>query len=135
MLITIRESVYMGTFLICLIISILLSFGMSVALVEKGDDFPIRPWRIKLQLLIRKIINRKFSRVVKCTVCTSFWISLISDIVMCITNLVLFGTFYFFWPFSGFIAMGITWYAIEHLNAQDTKIEVYNTIETKQDED
>lgn len=111
----------MINFLICLIISILLSFGISVALVEKGNDFPVRSWRIRLQLLIRKVINYKFSRIVKCTVCTSFWVSLFSDVILCIISWILFGTFYFFWPFSGFIALGATWLIIEYLNAIDKK--------------
>ena len=33
--------------------------------------------------------------------------------------LFVFGTPYFFWPFSGFIAVGFTWTIIEHLNATD----------------
>jgi len=111
----------MFSFLICLIISILLSFGISVALVEKGNDFPIRAWRIRLQLLLRKIINRQFSRVVKCTVCSSFWVSLISDIVLCFVCFFITGTFYFFWPFSGFIVLGLTWLVIEFLNALDSR--------------
>lgn len=134
MLITIKESMYMGTFLICLIISIMLAFGISIAAVEKGKDFPIKKWRIRLQYLLSKV-HYKMPQMLYCTTCTSFWASLISDIVVSIICLMVTGTFYFFWPFSGFIAMGITWYVIEHLNAQDTKIEVYNTIETKQDED
>ena len=111
----------MVSFLICLIMSILLSFGMSIALVEKGNDFPIRAWRVRLQLLLRKIINRKFSRVVKCTVCSSFWVSLISDTVLSIICFFITGTFYFFWPFSGFVVLGITWTIIEFLNALDSK--------------
>lgn len=111
----------MFSFFICLIISILLSFGISVALVEKGNDFPIRVWRIRLQLLLKKIINRKFSRVVKCTVCTSFWASLISDIILCIVCFLATGTFYFFWPFTGFIALGITFVIIDFLNALDSR--------------
>jgi hypothetical protein len=109
----------MFVFFISLIITIMLAFGMSIALVEKGNDFPIRPWRIRLQLLIRKVAGRKFSRLVKCTTCSSFWTALIADVVVCLVNLILFGTFYFFWPFSGFIALGVTWFLIELLNALD----------------
>jgi len=99
----------------------MLAFGIAIAIAEKGNDFPVRPWRIRLQLLLRKVINYKFSRVVKCTVCTSFWAALFADIVLCITNLVLFGTFYFFWPFSGIIVLGLTWVVIEFLNAIDSR--------------
>jgi hypothetical protein len=98
--------------------SIMLAFGISIALVEKGKDFPIRYWRIILQLLLSKI-HWKMPQMLFCTTCTSFWASLISDIVMCILNFLIFGTFYFFWPFSGFIVLGITWFSIEFLNAID----------------
>lgn len=116
-----KGEMMMINFLICLIISILLSIGISIALVEKGGDFPIRTWRIRLQLLLRKVINYKFSRVLKCTVCTSFWVSLFSDIILCIICFLKTGAFYFFWPFSGFIVLGLIWCIIEHLNAMDKK--------------
>ena len=100
--------------------SIMLAFGIAVALAEKGDDFPIQSWKIRLQSLLGKI-HPRFPEMLDCTTCTSFWGALIADIIMCITNLALFGTFYFFWPFSGFIALGFTWFAIEFLNALDSK--------------
>ena len=108
----------MLSFFISLIISVMLAFGIAIAAVEKGNDFPIRPWRIKAQVILSKI-HWKLPQMLFCTVCTSFWASLLADIVLCIMNLVLFGTFYFFWPFSGFIVLGVTWFAIEFLNALD----------------
>jgi len=114
--------------------SITLAFGMAVALVEKGNNFPIRPWRIRLQILLRKIVGRKFSRVVKCTVCASFWFSLISDIVLGIICLLKTGTLFFFWPFSGFIAMGLTFIIIEYLNAIDKEANINVIVENKKGE-
>jgi len=111
----------MLSFFISLVISIMLAFGMAIAISEKGGDFPVRPWRIRLQLVLRKVFGRRWSRVVKCTVCTSFWTALGADSVLCLVNLILFGTFYFFWPFTGFIVLGITWLLIEILNAIDSK--------------
>jgi len=110
----------MLSFLVSLIIVIMLAFGIAIALVEKGDDFPIRPWKIKLQSLLGKV-HPRFPEMLDCTTCTSFWAALIADIVVCIINLVLFGTFYFFWPFSGFIVLGLTWFSIEFLNALDSR--------------
>lgn len=110
----------MFSFFISLIISIMLAFGISIALVEKGDDFPIQYWKEKIKPLLNKI-HPRFPEMLDCTTCTSFWAALISDIVICIMNLVLFGTFYFFWPFSGFIILGLTWFSIEFLNAIDSK--------------
>jgi hypothetical protein len=106
-------------FFISLIISLLLAFGMAIALVEKGDDFPIKFWKDKLKVVLGKVHSR-MPEMLECTTCTSFWAALIADIVLCIVNISLFGTFYFFWPFSGIIILGITWYAIEHLNAIDS---------------
>lgn len=110
----------MVSFLISLVIAIMLAFGIAIALVEKGDDFPIKPWKMKMQSLLGKV-HPELPGMLDCTTCTSFWAALIADIVLCITNLVLFGTFYFFWPFSGFIAVGLTWFLIEFLNALDQK--------------
>ena len=107
----------MINFLICLIISILLSCGMAILLVEKGKEWPIRPWRIRLQLLLSKI-HYKLPQMLFCTTCTSFWTSLVSDIVIGIIAF-LYGFSYFFWPFSGIIAGGIMWIIIEYLNAID----------------
>jgi hypothetical protein len=104
----------MVNFFICLIISVATGFGMSILLVEKGKDWPIRPWRIRLQLLLSKIYWR-LPQMLLCTTCTSFWATLIADIVLCIIT----GGAYFFWPFSGAITAGIMWTIIEYLNAID----------------
>ena len=102
-------------FFICLIISVLLGSGMAILLVEKGKDFPIRKYRIILQKFIHDRIGRKWSRVLKCTTCTSLWATLIADIILFIVS----GGSYFFWPCSGAITAGIVWVIIEWLNAID----------------
>jgi hypothetical protein len=107
----------MINFFICLIISVLLGCGMSILLVEKGKDFPIRLWRIRIQIVLRKI-HWKMPQMLFCTTCTSFWTTLIADIVVCIISY-LSGHFYFFWPFSGAITAGIMWCIVEYLNAID----------------
>jgi len=111
----------MVNFFICVVLSIMVSFGMAVAIVEKSNTWPIRRHRIRLQLLLRKI-HWKLPQMLFCTTCTSFHTSLISDIII---GLIAYshGIFYFFWPFSGFITCGITWFIVEFLNALDTKIE------------
>jgi len=106
-----------------LFVSVLVGFGMAIALVEKGRDFPIKRYRILLQKFIHDHINWKVSQVLFCTTCTSFWTTLISDIVLCIIG-IFFGVPYFFWPFSGFIAVGITWVIIEFLNSIDKKQDI-----------
>ena len=118
----------MISFFICLIMSVLSGFGLAILLVEKGKDWPVRPIRIRIQLLLRKI-HYKLPQMLFCTTCTSFWASLVTDLVVCFIAL-LFGTFYFFWPLSGFITAGIMWTTIEYLNAIDKEqnINILNEI-------
>ena len=104
-------------FLICLIISVMLGYGLAIVIVEKGKEWPIRPWRIRLQLLLRKI-NYKLPRVLKCTTCASFHLTFYSDCIVCIVAHMC-GVGYFFFPFSGIITAGIMWYSIEYLNGID----------------
>ena len=104
-------------FLICLIISIMLGYGLAIVIVEKGKEWPIRPWRIRLQLLLRKI-HYKLPRVLKCTTCSSFYTCLISDCIVCVVAHMC-GVGYFFWPFSGIICAAGTWTVIEVLNSID----------------
>ena len=112
----------MFNFLICLIISISLGYGISILLVEKGKDFPIKKYRIRMQLILRKI-HYKAPQVFYCTTCTSFWATLIADIIVCIVASFM-GFPYFFWPFSGAITAGITWTIIEALNGMDKKQDI-----------
>jgi len=107
----------MINFLICLILSVFLSIGLSIAIVEKGKEWPIKRYRVLLQLFLRKI-HWKLPRMLTCTVCSNFWFCFFSDIIVCILAY-FHGYFYFFWPFSGIIVLGISWVLIEFLNSQD----------------
>jgi len=93
---------------------------MSVALVEKGRTWPIRKYNIILRRFLNKNVNNKAHRLLKCVTCTSFWMALISDIILLFVS----GFSYFFWPCSGFIAMGITYFLFEFLNAIDNSYNV-----------
>ena len=112
----------MGNFLICLIISVFSGYGFSIILVEKGKEWPIKPWRIRIQFVLSKI-HWRLPQMLYCTTCTSFWTTLITDIVVCIISLY-FGSPYFFWPFSGIITGGVMWTMIEYLNGLDKKQDV-----------
>lgn len=122
----------MLNFLICLIISIMLGYGIAITLVEKGRDWPIRPWRIRLQFLLSKIYW-KLPQMLLCTVCTSFWGTLIADIIISLIALSL-GIPYFFWPFSGLICVGFTWTMIEYLNSIDKEQNINVFIDNKGEE-
>jgi len=111
----------MINFFICVLLSVLSSFGMAIALTEKGNEFPIKKYRVILQKLIHDHIGWKWSQVLFCPTCSSFWLTLLTDFIIGIIVLVLFGMPYFFWPLSGFISVGFTWWMIEFLNATDSK--------------
>jgi hypothetical protein len=124
----------MTIFFICLIISVLVSYGMAIALVEKGQDFPIKKPRLILKRFIHKNISRKFSKVLDCSTCSSFWLTLLVDIIICILA-ICFGQFYFFWPLSGFITLGFTWTIIEYLNAIDKEQDINVFIDKGEDDE
>lgn len=120
----------MLNFFICLIISVFTSYGIAILLVEKGQDFPIRKPRLILKRFIHKYISRKMSKVLDCSTCSGFWITGFVDCVLFIIS----GGSYFFFPFSGFITIGLTWTIIEYLNAID-KDQNVNIFTNKGDND
>lgn len=101
-----------------LIISILAGYGIAIALVEKGKDWPIKLWKIRLQLMLKKI-HWKLPQMLLCTTCTSFWATLFTDTCLCCLYYFLTGGFYFLWPLSGFVAVGISWTIVEIINVLD----------------
>jgi hypothetical protein len=119
----------MINFLICLIISSFISIGLSILIVEKGRDWPIKPWRIRLQIILRKI-HWKLPQMLYCTTCTSFWAASVGDTIVGIVAL-LNGSIYFFWPFSGIIIAGFMWIIIEYLNTIDKDQDINVFIDKK----
>lgn len=115
----------MLNFLICIFLSMVISFGLSIALVEKSKTWPIRSVRIRLQLLLSKI-HWRLPQMLFCTTCCSFWADLGINMCLFVITTVFFGFSYFFWPFSGFITLGFTWFIIEFLNAIDKKQPIIN---------
>lgn len=114
-----------------LLISVLSGFGIAVALVEKGNEYPIKKYRVLLQLFIHDHISWKFSQVLFCTTCCSFWTTLITDICLCIIGIFI-GVPYFLWPLSGFITVGLSWVIIEILNSIDKEPNINVFIENKE---
>jgi uncharacterized membrane protein YjjB (DUF3815 family) len=99
--------------LVHLILSILFGYSFAILLVEKGDDWPITIFVKPIKFIFGKIYN-KLPGLLDCTVCCSFWATLIGEIVLklWITNI-------FLWPFTGVIVLGLTWLVIEILNTLD----------------
>ena len=95
------------------ILSVIFGYSLAVLLVEKGEDWPVTILTRPLKFIFGKIYP-KLTDLLECTVCASFWASLIGEIVLkfWITGM-------FLWPFTGVIALGVTWTIIELLNALD----------------
>jgi len=95
------------------ILSVFFGYSLAILLVEKGDDWPVIILTKPLKFLFGKIYS-KLTGLLECTVCCSFWATLIGEIVLkfWITDL-------FLWPFTGIIALGFTWSVIEFLNTLD----------------
>jgi hypothetical protein len=88
-------------------------FSLAVLLVEKGQDWPVTILTKPLKWILGKIYS-KLEEMISCTVCTAFWATLVGEIV-----LKLWYTHIFMWPFTGVIALGLTWLVIDFLNAID----------------
>jgi TRAP-type mannitol/chloroaromatic compound transport system permease small subunit len=89
--------------------------------VEKSEDWPATVIRKYLNIFIETVATKlnipEFINVTECTPCFSFWACLICDIAL----LVLSGGTYFFWPLSGIICLGFSWFIIQLLNAIDNR--------------
>jgi hypothetical protein len=90
-----------------ILISVLAGYGLAVVLVEKQKQWPVRRFAIIAKLMLHKI-HHKLPQMLDCTVCTSFWTTLVFDLILCVFGL-LHGECIFTWPISGFIAAGFTW--------------------------
>lgn len=107
-----------------LLISVLTSFGISTVLVKKQDEWPVMPI-VKFIKYIFSFIYSKLPFMLDCVVCTSFWVTLLTDSAIYF----IFYHSYFAWPMSGFIAVGITYVIIDFLDSfyllasKDTKNE------------
>lgn len=89
---------------------------MAITLVEKGDVWPVKPFRDMIHKIIL-LVYPKFADVLDCTVCLSFWMNLFCDATLfCLSS----GT-YFFWPFSGFATLGFSWVIYQFLDSKDRK--------------
>lgn len=99
--------------LVHFILSVLFGVSFAVLLVEKGEDWPVTFITKPLRFLL-SLINEKLGLLLDCTICTSFWATLIGEIVLW-----KFITYQFYWPFSGIMAVGLSWFMIEFLNAID----------------
>lgn len=95
------------------LLSVCFGFSLAVLLVEKGEDWPVTFITKPLKWLTG-LIYSKLKDMLSCTVCTSFWATLIGELI-----LKFFITDIFLWPLTGVITLGFTWVVIDFLNALD----------------
>ena len=96
------------------IVSVASSSGLAVLLVEKSDDWPISLVVNPSRNIISRL-NSKMGGMFDCTVCMSFWASLLVDAFL----FAITGGSYFLWPLTGFAASGFVWLIVQFLNAID----------------
>ena len=96
------------------LISVISSMGLAIIFVEKRYEFPVKT----VNVLFRKIVGKihpSLSAIGECTVCFSFWASLLVE-----SYLYFYSNYtYFLWPISGFATSGATWFLITYLNLID----------------
>jgi len=115
----------MLSLMVGLAMSVAIAYGLAVALVEKGKEWPIRRYNILLRSLLHRIYW-KAPFALYCVTCTSFWMALLSDICVCVVCLLCGQSFYFLWPISGFVTVGFTWTIVQFLNALGAKQNIVN---------
>jgi len=92
------------------IISILSAYGLAIAVVQKGDKFPVKLLVNPLRNLIHWI-NPEATEVLECAPCFSFWAAILtSSYVMIFHNHPVS-----FLPLHGLISLGLTWTIYEAL--------------------
>lgn len=75
----------------------------AIIFVGKSEDFPIKYFHSFIKRVLKFIFGEKISGVLDCSVCLSFWVVLIFELIF----FFIYGTIsVIFWPFSGFIAAG-----------------------------
>lgn len=100
-----------------LTLSIASSIGMALLLVEKKEEFPIKKIHGFISSFIEMVFGLEWAMMLHCTICTSFWTSLVVETVLYFIS----GRTYFFWPLTGFATAGILYILIDFLNTIDRR--------------
>jgi len=96
------------------IISIIAGCGMAVAIVEKGDRWPVHIIASPLRRFLRYWYPPA-EPVLDCTVCLSFWTTLLADLIILLST----KSDFILWPLSGFGSIFITWIIYELFGSLD----------------
>jgi hypothetical protein len=97
-----------------LILSVASAFGLAIALVKKQREWPVRRHVLRLRKLLG-CVHRRAPKMLDCVICTSFWATLATDLIICIS--VFPYIFYFAWPLSGFVTVGLSWIIMDCLDS------------------
>lgn len=102
-------------------IAVFALFGVAGAtiLVEKRDQAPISHISALIGWLLKKMGLGFALGVLECTVCCSFWMSGLFELLFWARNG--FSPFIPVWPFSGILAMAVSFYIIDFLNTIDRR--------------
>lgn len=87
---------------------------MAVILVEKKRQWPIRRYHLILKSILKRF-HPRLPRMLKCTVCTSFWTTLVAELCVLFISYLYNMDIYWMWPLSGFVTAGITWTIMDFL--------------------
>jgi hypothetical protein len=98
------------------LITIASGIGLATLIVEKGDEFPLKYIKNILIAATSLFLGERISKVFNCTVCLSFWTTLLCELF---SYYLLTG--HFTWPLSGFAACGICFYLIDFLNTLEKR--------------
>lgn len=102
-------------------IAVFAIFGVAGAtiLVEKRDQAPVSNISAAMAWVLKKLGLGFSLGVLECTVCCSFWMSGLFELLFWAR-----GGFNYMvpvWPFSGILAMAVSFYIIDFLNTIDRK--------------
>lgn len=99
------------------LVAVLAGIGIAITLVEKKAQWPATAIRPFLISFLSKI-HVQFPSMLDCTVCTSFWATLVAELYLSLYSKL---SYWPCWPLSGFVAIASTWTIIELMNAIDPK--------------
>jgi hypothetical protein len=98
------------------LVSVISGISLATILVEKSEDYPVRYISKPISICLLKLFGENIAFVMNCTVCLSFWTTLLCELFM---HYFLGASF--LWPITGVAASGISFYLIDFLNTLDNR--------------
>jgi hypothetical protein len=108
-----------GNELISILVFTVFGLAGATILVEKRDQAPISHISSSIRWILKKIGLGFSVGMLECTVCCSFWMSGLFELVFWMRSG--FAPVEPAWPFSGILAMAASFYIIDFLNTIDRR--------------